>query len=454
MKTRNLLIALTCIALFIFAGVLYFKSWVVQKPFAIILITGDGLNTSALAAARIYEGGADKNLAVESMPHLGILKLTSNEFAVPDAAAAASSLATGRRVNQNALSVDSDGKPLQTLLELASKNGRRTGLITNASVVDPALAAFFAHDADGQNHTGVAAILPDLENVNLLLGGGEKYFLPVDKGGIRTDGQDLILALRQKKWTVARTKAELADVPSLMTPRTLGIFNRGDLANSRAIASGAEEPSLEEMVKSAISVLQYNTQGYLLVIDAGLIEKAARNNDGETFLSETVALDNAVAVARRYAGDKALIVVAGKQSPGGLRMNGYPFRQDQGAAVLGVNARGIPSLTWSTGHTPFPAAPRQNPRRARTEMSFHHCSRKSHPCRRIHPNPPQFRCPRLRLWSPRPFFPRNRSIPSMTRSFSAPASERKNSRATLTRATFLTCCASNFEPARDFAVTG
>ena len=364
MKTRNLLIALTCIALFIFAGVLYFKSWVVQKPFAIILITGDGLNTSALAAARIYEGGADKNLAVESMPHLGILKLTSNEFAVPDAAAAASSLATGRRVNQNALSVDSDGKPLQTLLELASKNGRRTGLITNASVVDPALAAFFAHDADGQNHTGVAAILPDLENVNLLLGGGEKYFLPVDKGGIRTDGQDLILALRQKKWTVARTKAELADVPSLMTPRTLGIFNRGDLANSRAIASGAEEPSLEEMVKSAISVLQYNTQGYLLVIDAGLIEKAARNNDGETFLSETVALDNAVAVARRYAGDKALIVVAGKQSPGGLRMNGYPFRQDQGAAVLGVNARGIPSLTWSTGPHALPSGttPKPTPR--------------------------------------------------------------------------------------------
>ncbi|MEO7934273.1 MAG: alkaline phosphatase [Chthoniobacterales bacterium] len=359
MKTRNLLIALTCIALFILAGVLYFKSWVVQKPFAIILITGDGLNTSSLAAARIYEGGADKNLALESLPHLGLLKLTSNEFAVPDAAAAASSLATGRRVNQNGLSVDSDGKKIATLLELAARAGRKTGVVTNASVVDPAVAAYFSHQTDGQNRTGVASELPDLENVDLLLGGGEKYFLPVDKGGVRTDGQDLILALRQKNWTVARTKAELTAIQSWLAPRTLGIFNRGELSNSRAMAT--EEPSLEELVKSAISLLQYNTKGYFLVIDAGLIEKAARGNDGENFLAETIALDNAVAVARRYAGDSALIVVAGKQAPGGFRMNGYPFRQDQGAAVLGVNAHGIPSLTWSTGPHALPPAPAAKP---------------------------------------------------------------------------------------------
>jgi alkaline phosphatase len=352
-----LLIALTCIALFILAGMLYFRSWVVQKPFAIILITGDGLNSSTLAAARIYEGGTDKKLALESLPHLGLLKLTSNEYAVPDAAAAASALATGSRVNQNALSVDSSGRKLSTLLELASRAGRKTGLVTNGSVVDPGLAAFYSHQPDAEKRNEIAAEVPDLTTVDLLLGGGEKYFLPIDKGGVRNDGQDLILAMRQKEWTVARTKAELTDVQAWLTPRTMGVFNRSELANSRTITSGAEELSLEEMVQSAISLLQNNRKGYFLVIDAGLIEKAARANDGETFLSETVALDKAVAVARKYAGDNAVIVVAGKQAPGGFRMNGYPFRQDQGAAVLGVNARGIPSLTWSTGPHALPAAP-------------------------------------------------------------------------------------------------
>ncbi len=361
MKTRNLLLALSCILLFILAGVLFFRSWVVQKPFAVILITSDGLNSSTLAAARIYEGGADKNLAVESLPHVGLLKLTSNEFAVPDGPAAASALATGKRVNQNALSVDNDGKAIKTLLEFASQAGRKTGLVTNASVVDPAVAAYFAHQSDGSDPVAIATGVPDLSSVDLLLGGGEKFFLPVDKGGVRNDGQDLILAMRQKKWTVARTKAELAEVPAWLTPRTLGVFNRGDLANSRAIASGVEEPSLEELVKSAISILQFNTSGYFLVIDAGLIERAGRENAGEMFLSETVSLDNVVAVVRRYAGDNALIVVAGKQAPGGFRMNGYPFRQDQGAAVLGVNANGIPSLTWSTGPHALPSLPTPKP---------------------------------------------------------------------------------------------
>jgi len=349
MKTRNLLIALTCIVLFILAGIFYFNSWVVQKPFAVILITGDAVNTSSLAAARIYDGGTDKRLALESLPHVGLLRLISNEFSVPDAAAASSALATGQRVNQNALSADSNGKPLITLLELATKAGRRTGLVTNASIVDPALAAHYAYATDGSDYSAIAAQIPDLNTVDLLLGGGEKFFLPIDKGGVRTDSQDLILSLRQKKWTVVRTKAELASVPTWLASRTIGVFSRDDLAGRRQLESGGEEPSLEEMVRSAISILQSNPKGYFLVVDAGLIERNARANNGEGYLSEVLALDNAVSVARRYAGDSALIVVAGRQSPGGLRMNGYPFRQDQGAAVLGVNVRGVPSLTWSTG---------------------------------------------------------------------------------------------------------
>ena len=30
-------------------------------------------------------------------------------------------------------------------------------------------------------------------------------------------------------------------------------------------------------------------------------------------------------------------------------MNGTPFRNDKGVGVLGINAQGVPSITWSTG---------------------------------------------------------------------------------------------------------
>jgi alkaline phosphatase len=95
--------------------------------------------------------------------------------------------------------------------------------------------------------------------------------------------------------------------------------------------------------------LQYNRKGYILVVDCALPGKAASQNEGERMLRELLALDDAVKAAQATAGENALILVAGKQSIGGMRLNGYPFRNDKGVAVVGINAQGVPSITWSTG---------------------------------------------------------------------------------------------------------
>ena len=66
MKLRNLFLAFACLLVFIAFGVLFFRTWVVQKPFGIILFVADGLTTNALTAARLYQGGADQKLTIES----------------------------------------------------------------------------------------------------------------------------------------------------------------------------------------------------------------------------------------------------------------------------------------------------------------------------------------------------------------------------------------------------
>jgi alkaline phosphatase len=103
------------------------------------------------------------------------------------------------------------------------------------------------------------------------------------------------------------------------------------------------------MVRRAIELLQYNAGGYLLVVDAGLMRKAAQENNGERTLGETVELDRAVAVARRYAGQRSTIIVCGDAAIGGLSLNGFPFRKDSGIALLGLNSAGQPWITWATG---------------------------------------------------------------------------------------------------------
>ena len=103
------------------------------------------------------------------------------------------------------------------------------------------------------------------------------------------------------------------------------------------------------MVRRAIQLLQYNAGGYLLVVDAGLMRKAAQENNAERTLLQTLELDRAVALARRYAGQKSTIIVCGDVAIGGMSLNGFPFRQDSGIALLGLNSAGQPWITWATG---------------------------------------------------------------------------------------------------------
>ena len=63
-KLRNRFIALVCLLAFAGVGVLFYANWVVQKPFAIVLFLTDNLTTSTLAAARIYQNGAESRLNV------------------------------------------------------------------------------------------------------------------------------------------------------------------------------------------------------------------------------------------------------------------------------------------------------------------------------------------------------------------------------------------------------
>ncbi len=348
-KFRNRLLALVCLLVFLGLGGLFYVNWVKQRPFGIIVFLSDNLNPSVLTASRIYSGGADFRLEIEKFPHLALLSTQANDFAVSDAAAAAGAIATGQKPNNRSLRIEAGKSPFPTLLELARKSGRATGIVTNTSLTGPTAAAFFARTTDPLDFETIGLDLVASPDINLLFGGGAADFLPEFKDGRRRDGRNLILEMRNKGFDIVRNKQEMENTPIWRAPKTLGLFGMGPMAFADEVEASASQPTLSEMVQQAIQLLQYNPKGYLLIVDAGLAGKASAQNEGERTLKEIVALDQAVALARKFAGEKSLIIVAGTQNPGGLRLNGYSFRQDKGAAILGINAQGVPSLTWSTG---------------------------------------------------------------------------------------------------------
>jgi alkaline phosphatase len=347
MKTRNLIVAALCILVFVAIGVVAFRFGMNRKPFGVVLFLVDGFDANLVAAARLYEGGADHRLSLESMPGLALARNASADFAVPDEAAAASAIATGKAVNNRALSVDPAGNRLQTLLELAKQRGRATGIVTDGELAAPGIAAFYAHAPSDARPTDLAAELIERSGVDLALGGGAAPFISVSKRGIREDGRDLLIEARERGAEVLRQKNELETIASARKGPIFGIFSLGHLAHRDEIPERAIQPSLPDLVRHAIQTLQSDSGGYFLVVSAALPAKAAYDKQGERMITGFLEFDQALGVARRYAGENAVIMAAGRAAIGGLTLNGYPLRHDWGVALVGTNPLGYQSISWS-----------------------------------------------------------------------------------------------------------
>ena len=299
MRLRNQLLALIIFAGFLALGAFYIRYWTAKRPFGIIVFVSDGMISRHLTAARLYSGGADEHLNLERhFPNLALVRNDGLQFAVPDSAAAATAIATGRKARHRALSMDEAGASLPTILELAAATGRNAGLVTTDRFTEASTAAFFAHTNDSTQRDPLTAALVAQTGLKVLLGGGMGDFLPTDEGGFRTDKKNLVGGLVGPAWDVVKTKAELEGVAPYRGGTLLGLFAAGALSSGKQREAGSNtEPSLSDMVRRAIQCLETDRDGYILVIDETQISRAAMINDGEMLLRETVELDKAIETA-------------------------------------------------------------------------------------------------------------------------------------------------------------
>lgn len=341
MKRRNLYLAFALIGLFLLAGRWYFRVYVRQKPFAVILFVTEGLTPARLAAARQYAQGADGRLTLEYLSRVALLRGGAADYSAGDPASSATAIANGVRANLRAVGVGADGRAPRSLVDFARDQGRSAGLVANGSLTSGSAAAFYAKSPDASQTEDLARQLADERKFSVVLGGGGADFRGSLKGGRRSDGRDLDLELQNSGLVVARSLADLDAAPPWKLPRVTGLLADDALPDS---------VELSELVKRAIQYLEKRPGGYLLVVDVSQSEAAARANDGERTIRQLVELDRALATAWNYAGSNSLLVVAGLQETGGMALNGYPLRSDRSVALLGMNpTSNLPAITWATG---------------------------------------------------------------------------------------------------------
>ena len=162
--------------------------------------------------------------------------------------------------------------------------------MTDGALTNPTAAAFYAHANNAKQPQEFANALIERDAVDIALGGGATEFKKEK--------------LDQTRIRVVHNLPELEQITEWQQPRLLGLFAANDLPFTDEVAARTEQPSLADMVRRAIELLQVNRHGYILIVDAHLMASAAWQNLGERTLRETAELDRAVKVGRRVCGQK------------------------------------------------------------------------------------------------------------------------------------------------------
>jgi alkaline phosphatase len=285
---------------------------------SVILLIGDGMGNAQRTAARLYSVGRDGGLAMDSLPVAGTARTWATDDVVTDSAAAGTALATGIKTKREAVSVDAESNPAPTILEMADEAGKSTGLITNVQLADATPASFAAHNVDRRDYLGIALDMFD-HNVDVLLGGGEDYFLPKGTAGCfpddgdRTDGRNLIDEAVADGYKHVCSAADLSGVDPSTTDRLLGTFADYNMARPYA-------PSLAEMTDKALAILDKNSSGFFLMVEGGQIDLAAHANNAVATLGDIVGFDATVQVALQYQAQhpETLVIVTADHATGGL----------------------------------------------------------------------------------------------------------------------------------------
>jgi alkaline phosphatase len=365
-------------------------SWAAGEATNVIFFLGDGMGPTTVTASRIYKVGEAGQLTMESLRRTARIRTFSNDAQTTDSAPSMAAYMTGVKMNNEVLSMSADthayngtkpylngtdsacpasgnGQSVPTLLELAKAAGKSVGAVTTTRVTHATPAATFAHvcHRDAENTIAAQAVPgsglfnPALgTGLDVLLGGGAKFFLPTTAGGKRSDGQDLTALLQTAGYQYVSTGTQLQAVNPASTPKLVGLFNKDHLNYELdRVKKQLDEPSLADMTEKAIKVLQNNGKGYFLMVEGGRIDHALHGTNAKRALEDTVAFDNAIARALSLVDLKNTLIVVTADHDHTMAFNGYAQR---GTPILGKSTdikastvQGQPVLAQAADGKPY-----------------------------------------------------------------------------------------------------
>jgi alkaline phosphatase len=339
----------------------------------IIIMIGDGMGIAHRTAARIMlrgvsQGKANAALSMDTFPFTAVVNTPSLNSICTDSSPGASCYATGNKANNNQHGVfpddtldNGDNPRVESIGEyLHRTQGRSLGIVTTTDLFDSTPGAFGSHTQQRAASSGICDEFFDERNTTglaVLMGGGRKWFLPNTTAGsgrtTATDyavpndvasawgvpaatvdpGRNLLNEFINDGFTYAPNATALNAIPA-NTDKLLGLFQLSNMNVAKDKidkrrnpgATGVvddygfpDQPMLDEMTDKALQVVDRNSNGFVLMIEGGSIDKQAHLMDSERWILDAIEFDRAIERCRQFAlshPDTLVIVTADHECAG------------------------------------------------------------------------------------------------------------------------------------------
>ena len=290
----------------------------------VILFIGDGMGWNTVRAAELIAQGynpanglSNGRLEMETgLSSMASVTTSSYDSFLADSANTASSIASGQKIQVNALNVYADNTKdtldnprIETIAEILKRTrGMGIGLVSTAFGTDATPAAFAAHTRARGDYASIAdQYFNGVAKPDVLMFGGSNDFIPqTSPGSRRKDTVNWIDDSQKLGFTFVSSRSELmkADATKLFGLFNLSNFNayvdRAQYKDATTLGSFTDQPYLWDMTSKAIETLDKNPNGFFLMVEAGMIDKFEHPLDWQRGVWDVLELDKTVALAKQY----------------------------------------------------------------------------------------------------------------------------------------------------------
>ena len=364
----------------------------------VIVMISDGWGYNQIAATDYYQYGYLGSQVYEEFPFksgMSTYSITANSYNTSkawsdlnyvkenptDSAAAATAMSTGVKTYDAAIGVDANKKELTHISEYFKNKKKSTGVVSTVEFSHATPAGFVAHNTNRNNYSEIANEMLKDSKTDVIMGtgnplfddngnpskqtykyvGGEETWNGLVNGTLEVsdiDGDGV-----SDPWTLIQSKEDFKNLATGETPkRVLGIpevhttlqqARSGDnKADAYSVPLNNNVPTLSDMSKAALNVLDNNDNGFFLMIEGGAIDWAGHANQSGRLIEEQADFNKAVEsvvdwVEKNSSWDETLLIVTGDHETGYLT---GPNTNPDWTSIICNGKGNMPTMQWNTGN--------------------------------------------------------------------------------------------------------